>query len=105
VAELPCGLYLNVVQQEVQQRGRTTARMHDREEHGLAAEIGESSHAPVVRIERISRRRIRAVSVPERAENFDRQRSLMDIANSFLLGIDWLTRCVKHTSKPKFTWR
>jgi hypothetical protein len=25
--------------------------MHDHGEHGLAAEIGESSHAPVVRIE------------------------------------------------------
>jgi hypothetical protein len=45
LAELPCGLYVNVVQQDVQQQGRTTARMHDRGKHGLAAEIGESSHA------------------------------------------------------------
>ena len=53
LAELPCGLYVNVVQQDVQQQRRTTARVHDRGNHGLAAEIGESSHAPVVRIARV----------------------------------------------------
>ena len=52
--ELACGLQVNAIQQEVQQRGRTTARMHDRGEHGLAAEISESSHAPVVRIEGVT---------------------------------------------------
>jgi len=54
LAKLPCGLHVNVVQQEVQQRGRTTARMHDRGEHRLAAEISKSSQAPVVRIERVT---------------------------------------------------
>jgi hypothetical protein len=44
------------VQQEVQQQGRTTAGMHDRRHHWLAAEEDRSSDAPVVRIERVRSR-------------------------------------------------
>jgi hypothetical protein len=41
------------VQQEVQQQGRTTAGMHDHRQHRQAAEVGSTSCAPVVRIERV----------------------------------------------------
>jgi hypothetical protein len=50
-AALTLTVNVNSVQQEVQQRERTTARMHGRRHHELAAEVGQVSHAPVVRIE------------------------------------------------------
>jgi len=54
LAELPCGLHVNLVQQEVQQRGSTTAHMHDRRHSWLAFEPIRTWHAPVVRIERVT---------------------------------------------------
>ena len=44
---------VNSAQQEVQQQGHATARTHDGRYRGLAAEVGQSSHAPAVRIEGI----------------------------------------------------
>jgi hypothetical protein len=42
-------------------------------------------------------KRIRAMSVPERAENCGNQRSLTDTRTASDLGTYRLTRCVKHT--------
>jgi len=44
---------VNSVQREVQQQGRTTARMHDRRHRWLPAEVDRSWDAPVVRIEMV----------------------------------------------------
>ncbi len=62
-------LSVNSVQHEVQQRGRTTIRMHNRRHRGLAAEAVRSSHVPVVCIQtayhvRARARRRRATYVP-----------------------------------------
>jgi hypothetical protein len=43
----------NSVQQNVQQRGRTTAGLHDHGERLLAAEVVRSSCAPVVCIQAV----------------------------------------------------
>jgi hypothetical protein len=45
------GLSVNPVQQNVQQQGRTTARMHDRRQRPLPAVVVPTWYAPVVRIE------------------------------------------------------
>ncbi len=47
-------LGVHFVQQEAQQRARILARMRDRRRHDLAAEVGQFSYVPVVRIERVS---------------------------------------------------
>ena len=44
-------LSVNSIQHEVQQQGRTTARMHDRRHRWLPAEFVPTWHVPVVRIE------------------------------------------------------
>jgi hypothetical protein len=51
LTELPCGLNVNVVQQNVQQQRHTTTGMHDRRQRLRAAEVAPFSCAPVVRIE------------------------------------------------------
>lgn len=48
-------LSANSVQREVQQRGRANAGMHDRRHYELAAGVGQSSSALVVRIEVVVR--------------------------------------------------
>ena len=55
LAELPCGLHVDFVQQNVQQQGHTTAGMHDHRQPLQAAGVVRSSCAPIVRIEGISR--------------------------------------------------
>ena len=81
----PC---INSAQQQVQRRGRTAAARYDRSQPLLAAEVVRLSCAPVVRIEDQPEgpERIRAMSVPERAENCGRQRSATGTANSFRSG-------------------
>ena len=56
LTELPRDLHVNSVQQNVQQQGRTTASMRDRRQRLRAAKVVRPSCAPVVRIQRITRR-------------------------------------------------
>ncbi len=49
--EASCHLSVNSVQQEVQQHGRATTRIHDYGHRWLAAQVLKSSLVPVVRIE------------------------------------------------------
>ena len=56
LAELPCGLHVDFVQQNVQQQGHTTAGMHDHRQPLQAAGVVRSSCAPIVRIEVVRRR-------------------------------------------------
>ncbi len=48
LTELPWRISVKSVQQDVQQQGRTTARMYDRRQRWLPAELVPTWHAPVV---------------------------------------------------------
>ena len=97
-------LRISSVQQDARQRGRTTAARYDRGQPLLAAEVVRLSCAPAVRIERI-RRRGQSASVPCPCQNgrktavaHGHSRTPRTASD---LGMGWLTRCVKHTSKQR----
>ena len=97
-------LRISSVQQDARQRGRTTAARYDRGQPLLAAEVVRLSCAPAVRIERI-RRRGQSASVPCPCQNgrktavaHGHSRTPRTASD---LGMSWLTRCVKHTSKQR----
>jgi hypothetical protein len=80
--------------------------MHDRRQRWLAAELIPTRHAPVVRIERISRRG-QSASVPCPCQNGRKTAVASGHSRTSRtasdLGMGWLTRCVKHTSKQRVT--
>jgi hypothetical protein len=71
-------LSVNSVQQELQQRGRTTARMHGRRHRWLAAELVPTWRAPVV-----------CIQVASRAGRFSGRTTMLDVAGLTLLA-RWL---------------